>query len=63
MIGRAALGNPWILKEISEYLETGVISPKIEPAEKFAMCLKHMELLIANKGTRVGMREMRSHAA
>ncbi len=63
MIGRAALGNPWIIKEVSEYLTTGKLSAKPSIEEKIDTAIKHLDKLIELKGLRVAILEMRSHAS
>jgi nifR3 family TIM-barrel protein len=63
MIGRAALGNPWIIYQIVKYLETGVLIDDPSPQEKIDVCLLHMERLIKLKGEKVAILEMRKHAA
>ena len=61
MIGRAARGNPWIFREISEYLNTGVIPDGPSPQEITDMILRHTRMLIEFKGEYTGIREMRTH--
>jgi len=61
MIGRAAQGNPWLFAEIEQYLRTGEPRPAPSLFERVATCIEHGELLIADKGHRVGVREMRKH--
>ncbi len=63
MIGRAAIGNPWIFKQIKHYLATGEIleTPKIP--ERLNMVKKHLELAIKWKGERLGILETRPHYA
>ena len=39
MIGRAALGNPWMLYRTVKYLETGELTPEPTPREKIDVCL------------------------
>lgn len=63
MIGRAALGNPWIIYQIVKYLETGVLTKDPTPQEKIDVCLLHMDRLIKIKGEKVAILEMRKHAA
>ncbi|MED1645340.1 tRNA dihydrouridine synthase DusB [Brevibacillus agri] len=63
MIGRAALGNPWMLYRTIQYLTTGELVPEPSVREKIDICLLHAERLIALKGPRVGVLEMRKHAA
>lgn len=63
MVGRGALGNPWIFRCINAYLnnETEYTEPTLE--EKMEVMLAHIGTLCEYKGTRVGMREARKHAA
>ena len=63
MIGRAALGNPWMLYRTIQYLTTGELAAEPSVREKMEICLLHAERLIALKGPRVGVLEMRKHAA
>ncbi|MGC5328596.1 tRNA dihydrouridine synthase DusB [Brevibacillus sp. SYSU BS000544] len=63
MIGRAALGNPWMLYRTVQYLTTGELPQDPTPREKIEICLLHADRLIALKGPRVGVLEMRKHAA
>ena len=63
MVGRAALGNPWLLKEIDEYLKTGKILDKPSYEERIKMCYTHLEKLLKIKSERVATLEMRSHIA
>lgn len=63
MIGRAAMGNPFIFREISEYLETGEIIEKATVPERIEVLRRHMDLLIELKGEKLALLEMRSHAS
>lgn len=63
MIGRAARGNPWIFREVAEYLETGVIPERPTRQEVKEMILRHCELQLQYKGEYTGIREMRKHVA
>lgn len=63
MIGRAALGNPWVIYRTVEYLITGKLIPNPTPREKINICFLHMDRLIALKGEKVAIQEMRKHAA
>jgi len=63
MIGRAALGNPWIFSRVIYFLKTGIIPPGPTPAEKEAMALRHLDLLVETKGEKVAVWQMRKHAA
>ncbi len=63
MIGRAALGNPWMLYRTIEYLSTGQLSPEPDVKEKMRIAILHMDRLIELKGERVAVPEMRKHMA
>lgn len=63
MIGRAALGNPWMMYQTVKYLETGELMPEPSVREKMDVCLLHFERLKALKGEKVAVREMRKHAS
>ncbi|WP_312201903.1 tRNA dihydrouridine synthase DusB [Anaerospora hongkongensis] len=63
MIGRAAQGNPWLFRQVTQYLSTGKLLPGPTMAERFEMTLRHLEMLVAYKGEHIGIREMRRHAA
>ena len=60
MIGRGALGSPWIFEQVKTYLQDGPIR-KISNKEKLETILKHIELEVAEKGELTGIREMRKH--
>lgn len=62
MIGRAALGNPWLIKECLAYLEEGKILEKPSYNEKLDMIKKHYEILEKEKDTKRATLEIRSHA-
>lgn len=63
MIGRAALGNPWIVKQTTHYLETGEILSEPTPDEKIEVAKEHLHRLVKVKGEKIGPREFRSQAA
>ena len=63
MIGRAALGNPWMIYQTVKYLETGVLIDEPSVREKMDVCVLHMDRLIALKNENIAVREMRKHAA
>ena len=63
MIGRGAQGNPWIFRQISEYLATGMEPEKPPVEEVISTLLRHARMLIAVKGEYTGIREIRKHAA
>lgn len=61
MIGRAAIGYPWIFNEIKHYLKTGekLAPPSVE--ERIDVCKRHLNFSIEWKGERLGTFEMRRH--
>lgn len=63
MIGRAALGNPWVLSRTVEYLATGKLLPEPTPQERLQTILLHLDRLIEIKGELLGVKEMRKHAS
>lgn len=63
MIGRGALGNPWIFSQINAYLDECRILPKPTITEKMVTMLQHIKAAIAYKGEYTAMREARHHAA
>ncbi|MEI7027645.1 tRNA dihydrouridine synthase DusB [Paenibacillus sp. y28] len=63
MIGRAALGNPWMLYRTIEYLTKGELPADPTPEEKIRIALLHMDRLIDLKGESVAVKEMRKHLA
>ncbi len=63
MIGRAALGNPWMIYRTVQYLETGKLMEEPGIREKIDVCLLHLDRLIALKNEKIAVKEMRKHAA
>lgn len=63
MIGRGALGNPWMLYRTVRYLTEGVLSPEPTAEEKIRIAILHMDRLIALKGENIAIKEMRKHLA
>src|SRR4051794_20939447 len=61
MIGRAAIGYPWIFKEIKHYLQTGELLPSPTLEERVSVSKKHLRKSVEWKGTVVGINEMRRH--
>jgi nifR3 family TIM-barrel protein len=61
MIGRAAIGNPWIFNEIKHYLTTGKHKPPPGLNEKIRAVKKHLEFSMEWKGEKKGILEMRRH--
>lgn len=63
MIGRGALGNPWMLYRTVHFLTTGELLPDPTPAEKIRIAMLHLDRLSDLKGESVAVREMRKHLA
>ena len=63
MIGRGVLGNPWLIRDIVNYLEDGALPKVISKDEKIDMCIKHMNYLLSFKDEKTAVLEMRSHIA
>ena len=61
MIGRAAIGYPWIFREIKHYLQTGEVLPAPTLEERITVCKKHLNRSMEWKGPVVGINEMRRH--
>ena len=63
MIGRAAIGNPWIFKQIKHYLKTGEVLPAPSLRERIDLCLEHLHLAISLKGERGAIVPFRKYYA
>ena len=63
MIGRAAMGNPWIFSRTVHYLATGELLPGPTPEMRRDTAIKHYLLLVETKGEYLANREMRKHLA
>ncbi len=63
MVGRGVLGNPWLIKEINYYLDTGLLLEKPIAIEKIDMCIKHLRNLESLKSEKQAVLEIRSHIA
>lgn len=63
MIGRAAIGYPWIFREIKHFVQTGEEMPAPTLEERVAVCKKHLIKSVEWKGPKVGIFEMRRHYA
>lgn len=63
MIGRAARGNPWIFRQVSEYMNNGTIIAPPSVEEVCQMIKRHAKGLCEIKGEFTGIREMRKHFA
>lgn len=63
MIGRGSYGRPWLFGQIRDHFEGKTPRHDPSPAEKLSIMREHIELLIEDKGERIGMKEARRHAA
>jgi len=63
MIGRGLLGNPFLVKQIVDYLEHGKYNRDISYTERKKYILKHLDKLIELKGEHIASLEMRGHGA
>lgn len=63
MIGRAVLGNPWLVKEVSEALEGRVFDKNVPFKTRRTVVMTHLEKLVSLKGEKAACLEMRSHMA
>ena len=61
MIGRAAIGYPWIFNEIKHYMATGQLLPVPTIAQRVEVCRKHLTKSVEWKGEGLGVLEMRRH--
>lgn len=61
MIGRGAIGNPWIFEQIKYFLENNQKMPLPTNEEKYEIIKEHLELNLKEKGNIVGINEMRKH--
>ena len=61
MIGRASIGNPWIFREIKQYLKDGTIPDPPSLDERIEALLQHLHRSIMWQGDKVGINEMKRH--
>lgn len=62
MVGRGALGRPWVFGQIAAYLDTGVCPPEPDLPQRMQVLLRHARLACQYKGEYIAMREMRRHS-
>ena len=62
MIGRAAMGNPYLFNQINHYFETGEILPDLTFEDKMKIAHDHLKRLIDLKGEHIAVRECRGLA-
>ncbi|MCR4926117.1 MAG: tRNA dihydrouridine synthase DusB [Clostridiales bacterium] len=63
MVGRGALGRPWVFSQIDAYLNHTSVLPEPPLSERMMVMLKHIKKICEYKGDYIGMREARKHAA
>ena len=63
MIGRGALGNPWLFQRLNAYLSECRVLPEVSINEKMVVMLRHIQKIIDYKGEYTALREARHHAA
>lgn len=62
MVGRGALGAPWVFSQINEYFRSGIVLPDPPIEERMKIMIRHIGKLCEYKGDYVGMREARKHS-
>lgn len=63
LVGRGALGRPWVFSQISAWLGQGVLLPDPPISQRMMTMTRHIQRIVAYKGEYSGMREARKHAA
>ncbi|MDR1465517.1 MAG: tRNA dihydrouridine synthase DusB [Oscillospiraceae bacterium] len=63
LVGRGAMGRPWVFAQIAAYLRDGTMLPDPPLPERMRVLREHMTALCGYKGDRIGMCEARKHAA
>ena len=63
MVGRGALGRPWVFSQINAYLKHESVLPEPPVSERMRVMVRHIKLICEYKGERVGIKEARKHAA
>lgn len=63
MIGRAALGNPWVIKNSIDYINNNTLKPEPLLEEKISTVREHLDRLILLKGEKIAINEMRGQAS
>lgn len=63
MIGRGSEGNPFIFRQINEYLETGGVTFNPTPHDRLLQMTEHLKMLVETKGESRGVKEARKHIA
>ncbi len=63
MVGRGALGRPWLFAQIQAFLKDGIILPEPPLEERMAVMIRHIRLAAELKGEDIAVRESRKHIA
>ncbi len=63
MVGRAAMGNPFVFTQINEYMENGIVVPEPTIEERIEVLLRHISLMMKYKSERTALMESRKHTA
>ena len=63
MIGRGSEGNPFIFRQVNEYLQNGRVDFCPTPHDRLMQMLEHIEMLVTEKGESRGIKEARKHIA
>ena len=63
MIGRGCLGNPFLIRDLVNYFEKGIMPVEVSYKEKIDMCFHHLDYLLEIKPEKIAVLEMRSHIA
>ncbi len=61
MVGRGAMGRPWIFRELDHFLNTGQKTTALSIKERMAVCIEHYLLVISLEGKERGVKPMRKH--
>ncbi len=61
LVGRGAIGNPWIFRQISHFLKNGEVLPPPSPKERLEICLQQLDWSLEFHGELKGIHEMRKH--
>lgn len=61
MIGRGAIGNPWIFEQTRHYLNTGELLPEPTVRERIEVCARQLQLSVEHQGERYGVIIMKKH--
>jgi len=63
MVGRGALGNPWVFREIEAALAGSAVPERPSPEERGALLVEHLRFVVSRAGEYIGVRQMRKHGA